>query len=359
MVSENRTEKPTEQRIRKARREGRFAVSKEAVYAVQFSVFVAVVIGSAPVWFQQHLGLLRGLLAGSFRTDLTSETLKEVLFRSAAPLAWSLLLAGATIWSGGLLVQMCLTGFGLAGARVTPDLSRLNPTQRLRELPGNNLTALLEAVVLLPVLAVALYVVFSNHAEGLLTLPAVPVRQGVVQAAECLKDLLWKALLVFVMFGVWDVFRQRQRYQKSLRMTKQEIREEYKENEGDPQIKARIRRLRRDLLRRRMMAEVPTATAVIVNPTHFAVALRYDSTSSGAPLVVAKGKNWLAARIRQIANQHQIPIVENPPLAQALYKTVEVGQEIPPHLYRAVAEILAYLYRLMGGRLPNQGGERI
>ena len=202
MVSENRTEKPTEQRIRKARREGRFAVSKEAVYAVQFSVFVAVVIGSAPVWFQQHLGLLRGLLAGSFRTDLTSETLKEVLFRSAAPLAWSLLLAGATIWSGGLLVQMCLTGFGLAGARVTPDLSRLNPTQRLRELPGNNLTALLEAVVLLPVLAVALYVVFSNHAEGLLTLPAVPVRQGVVQAAECLKDLVWNALLVFVLSGL-------------------------------------------------------------------------------------------------------------------------------------------------------------
>jgi len=357
MANENRTEKPTEQRIRKARREGRYPVSKEAVYAVQFAAFCAVAIWAAPIWSQQHLDLVRGMIVGSFQPDLTRESLKGILQASIAPMLASLLLGGAIVFSSGLLVQLGLTGFGFSTTRLSPDLSRLDPTQRLRELPGNNLTALIEAAVLLPILGFSVYVVYSNHAEALLAVPVLPVRQGLVLVAGCLRDLLWKALFVFVVFGFWDILRQRQRYLKSLRMTKQEIREEYKENEGDPQIKARIRRLRRDLLRRRMMSEVPQATAVVVNPTHFAVALRYDAMSSGAPRVVAKGKNWLAARIRQIANQHQIPIVENPPLAQALYKSVEVGQEIPPHLYRAVAEILAYLYRLMGGRLPNQGGQ--
>jgi flagellar biosynthetic protein FlhB len=136
-------------------------------------------------------------------------------------------------------------------------------------------------------------------------------------------------------------------------MSKQDIKEEMKDLEGNPQMKARIRRLMRERLRRQMMKEVPKATAVVVNPTHFAVAIRYQVESMAAPVVVAKGKNYLALRIRQKAVEHQVPIIENPPLAQALYRSVEVGQEIPPHLYRAVAEILAYIYKLMNGRLPS------
>ena len=123
--------------------------------------------------------------------------------------------------------------------------------------------------------------------------------------------------------------------------------------EGNPQMKMRIRRLQRDLLRRQMMRQVKTATAVIVNPTHFAVAIRYQSEQMAAPKVVAKGRNYLARRIRAVAVEYQIPLVENPPLAQALYKAVDVGQEIPAHLYRAVAEVLAYILRLMNGRLQG------
>ena len=144
-----------------------------------------------------------------------------------------------------------------------------------------------------------------------------------------------------------DLLRQYRRYQKDMRMSKQEVREEMKESEGDPYIRARIRRLRRDLLRQQMMKQVPTATAVIVNPTHYAVALRYDHGSTAVPMVVAKGRNHLALRIREMAVSNGVPLVENPPLAQALYKSVKTGQEIPPHLYRAVAEVLAYIYRLM------------
>ena len=152
---------------------------------------------------------------------------------------------------------------------------------------------------------------------------------------------------MFVFVGIVDFFRQSRRFTREIRMTKQEVRDEAKETEGNPQIKMRIRRIQRDMRRRKMMKEVPTATAVIVNPTHYAVAIRYQHESMSTPLVVAKGKNYLAARIRQKAIEHQIPLIENPPLAQALYKSVDVGQEIPPHLYRAVAEILAYIYRLM------------
>jgi flagellar biosynthetic protein FlhB len=168
-----------------------------------------------------------------------------------------------------------------------------------------------------------------------------------------LVELCWRAAVVFLVFGAIDLFRQMRRYKRDLRMSRQELKEEVKDVEGNPQMKARIRRLQRDRARRHMMKEVPTATAVIVNPTHYAVAIRYQMESMAAPAVVAKGKNYLALRIRQKATEHQVPIVENPPLAQALYKSVEVGQEIPAHLYRAVAEILAYIFKLMHGRLPS------
>jgi len=149
-----------------------------------------------------------------------------------------------------------------------------------------------------------------------------------------------------------DLLRQKKRYQEDLKMSKQDIRDEFKEIEGSPLIKQRLRRLRRDFARRRMMHEVPKATAVIVNPTHYAVALSYTLHAPGAPKVVAKGKNYLALRIRKKAVEHQVPLIENPPLAQALYKTVDVGQEIPAEFYRAVAEVLAYIFKMVNGRRP-------
>ena len=146
---------------------------------------------------------------------------------------------------------------------------------------------------------------------------------------------------------------QKRQLNKTLMMSKQEVRQEHKESEGNPETKGRLRRLQREMARRNMMKEVQKATAVIVNPTHYAVAIHYQLDASSAPRVVAKGRDYLALRIRQRAIDCGVPIVENRPLAQALYKSVEVGQEIPAHLYRAVAEILAYIYRLMNGKLPG------
>jgi len=184
------------------------------------------------------------------------------------------------------------------------------------------------------------------NADLLLTLPFMSLDSGLLKVGTSIKDILWKAAAVFLVFGLIDLFRQKRKFNKDLRMTKHEVKQESKENEGSPLIKGKIRRLQRDLARRRMMQNVATATAVIVNPTHYAIALRYDHETMATPMVVAKGKNYLALRIRQRALEHNIPLVENPPLAQALYKSVDVGKEIPAHLYRAVAEVLAYIYRL-------------
>jgi flagellar biosynthetic protein FlhB len=192
-----------------------------------------------------------------------------------------------------------------------------------------------------------------ENLDAFMQLPWMQAQVAALRVGSTLEALLWRAAALFLAVGIFDLYWQHRRYNKQLRMSKQEIRDESKEQEGNPHIKVRIRRLQRDLRRRQMMRDVATATAVIVNPTHYAVAIRYAIDSAAAPKVVAKGRNYLALRIRKKALEHQVPIVENPPLAQALYKSVDVGQEIPSHLYRAVAEILAYIYKLMNGRLPG------
>lgn len=264
-----------------------------------------------------------------------------------------LALGGMGVAAATAAFRLLTTRFGLSLKRLMPDAERLNPIAKLRELPRRNLAALMQAVVLLPLFLWAAYAIARERLSLFLTLPLGSVARGAAALGASLMELLWRSAAVFLVFGSVDLFRQLRRYMKELRMSKQEIREERKDLEGNPQTKMRIRRLRRDQSRRQMMKEVPKATAVVVNPTHFAVALLYQLDSLTAPKVVAKGKNYLAQRIRQKAVENQVPIVENPPLAQALYKSVEVGQEIPPHLYRAVAEILAYIFKLMNGKLPG------
>lgn len=348
-----RTEQPTARRLEKARREGQFASAREFVAAIQFLAFVAIVGAWGGRWFHATRETTRWLLQRAFARDLSNAELVrlsgDLLKRSFLPLA----LGGAALVAAGLATQLAITRMGLSLKKLGPDFKRLSPLNKLRELPRQNLPALLQALVMLPWFGAAVYVIARDNLGTFLALPLVGVESGVRQVGVSLGELLWKAAGVFLIFGSIDLVRQRRRYQQDLRMTKHEIRDEAKEVEGNPQTKMRIRRLQRELLRRQMMKEIPRATVLIVNPTHYAVAIRYRLESMAAPVVVAKGKNYLALRIRQRAVEHQVPVIENPPLAQALYQAVDVGQEIPAHLYRAVAEILAYIYRLLNGRLPG------
>jgi flagellar biosynthetic protein FlhB len=246
--------------------------------------------------------------------------------------------------------QLASTGFSFSLNRLTPKPANFNVLSKLKAAPQKGMVSAIQAIAVVTVFAATLYWIVAKSGERLLMVPLSSFQVGLETMRSLSMDLLWKASALFLLFGFIDFFRQKRKFAKEMRMSKQDIRDELKESEGNPQTKMRIRKLQRDVRRRRMMDEVKTATAVIVNPTHYAVAIRYHHDSMDAPLVVAKGKNYLALRIRARALEFDIPLIENPPLAQALYKSVEVGQTIPPHLYRAVAEILAYIYRLMGRR---------
>jgi flagellar biosynthetic protein FlhB len=346
--SGEKTEKATAHRLLKARREGKFASSKDFVSGLQFTVFVILLVESG----QQLLGNLKKatqiLFSQAFRQDLGPAVLTNILHNSFAQTMYPLAATSGVLVLTGLAFQLTSTGFGMSLQGLTPKASNFSVISKLKSAPQKGFASAIQAVALLAMFGVSIYWVTARDLGRLLMLPLSSLQVGMAEMCSLCLTVLWKAAAFFVLFGMIDLARQRRRFSKQMKMSKQDIREEQKQTEGNPQIKMRIRRLQRDTRRRRMMEDVKTATALIVNPTHYAVAIRYHHESMAAPVVVAKGKNYLAGRIRARALSHSIPLVENPPLAQALYKSVEVGQQIPPHLYRAVAEILAYILRLMG-----------
>jgi flagellar biosynthetic protein FlhB len=347
------TEQPTQRRLDKARKDGNFLTAKEFVSALQFMVFLYILSSGGVSWFAGLQQTTRELFALAFADEIRAQDVTHLAWQLFWKQFFPLVLGGMAVAAATVGIRLATTQFGVSFKRLVPDAERFNPLSRLKHLPSQNLPALGQAVLLLPVFVWAVYAIVSDKLDAFLALPLQSVASGASLIGSSLMELFWKAAAIFLVFGAVDLFRQIRRHTAELRMSKQEIRDEMKESEGNPQMKQRIRRIQRSRARKRMMQEVPTATAVIVNPTHFAVAIRYEVDSMAAPLVVAKGKNYLALRIRQKAIDHLVPIIENPPLAQALYKSVDVGQEIPAHLYRAVAEILAYIFKLMNGRLPG------
>jgi flagellar biosynthesis protein FlhB len=353
MADEQRSEKPTQRRLDRARKEGNFPTSRELISAVHFTGFAAISTSFTAVFVMRMARLTRELLSRAFRTDVSVEALVALTRSVIVPQFYPLSLGGAALTALVIGVQLATTKMGISLNKLAPDFKRLNFLKRFSSVPAQNVPKLLQALLLLPLVGLAVYYEVTENLAEFLEMPWMGAQVAAAHIGMTLEKLLWRAAGLFLLVGLADLAWQRHRYMKQLRMSKQEIREEHKESEGNPHLKMRVRRLQRDMARRNMMKEIPKATAVIVNPTHYAIAIRYQVNGSGAPRVIAKGKNYLAARIRKKAMEHQIPIVENPPLAQALYKSVDVGQEIPAHLYRAVAEILAYIYRLMGGHLPG------
>ena len=347
------TEKATPRRMQKARDEGNFPAARDFVSSLQFLLFVVLLGAWGPAWFAQSRINMRSLIERAFHEQLTVTAILSLFWwiavHSLQPLSW---LAFALI-AVTVAVQLVSTGFGVSLAKLMPDFKRLDPAAKLTGLPRQNVPAFLQALIMLPLFSLAVFYIARDRLSEYFMLPMAALEASIRRVGESFHSLLYRGAAVFFLFGAITLFRQRMEYEKDLRMSKQDIKDESKESDGNPQTKQRIRRIQRDLRRRQMMREVPNATAVIVNPTHYAVAIKYSMESMSAPTVVAKGKNYLALRIRTLALNNQVPIIENPPLAQALYKSAEVGQEVPAHLYRAVAEILAYIYKLMNGRLPG------
>ena len=342
MPRDDQTEQATPRRRQKAREQGRVVRSRELPGALIGFAGLSALLWLSPGQMLLWRSAWRRWPEVAARSGFSAATALE--WAAISALRWglaSLLL----VWMLSLGSSLAQGGMVFAAEALSPKLERMSPGRKLGQM--FSLAGLAPAFKSLLPFAVLLYLGFGVLArdwEQVLGAGRMPAAAIGDFAYGRLFEICWKSTLVLVLWAGVDYLLQRQKLERDLRMSKQELRDEYKETDGNPTVKSRLRRLQRQLRRRRMLKDVEHATVVITNPTHFAVALQYRPEMP-APAVVAKGCDSLAEQIKQVARWHEVPILENPPLAQALYRSVEVGQAIPAKLYAAVAEILAFLYR--------------
>lgn len=347
MADDNRTEQATPRRREKAREKGQLLRTREFPAALATLALIMAIGWHPLVRRDQWRDLMRHAIETSLSGNL--ESLTPVL-RSTAMLAglWvipPMLLA----WLVAVGASMAQGGFNLAPLALQPKIGKLNPVTnlgRLFSLAG--LTNLLKSLIPVGVIIYMVVGIIAREWNHLLRATGASPRTSLAWLLSLIFEVAWKCGTVFLGWSLVDYLLQKLSFERGMRMTKQEVRDEHKEVDGNPENKMRIRREMRRMQRRILIQNVKRATVVITNPTHYAVALEYRPESMEAPMVVAKGRNLLAKKIRQEALWASIPIVENPPLAQTLYRAVEVGQAIPFKLYEAVAEILAFIFRAQG-----------
>lgn len=347
MAGDEKTEQPTGRRISEARKKGQIAKSMDMNTAVVLAAGVFVLKAQFGHMAEQMNKLGRDYLGAFPKQDMTLGTLNtiafDVLMRFVTIAAPTILL----ILAAGVLVNYLQVGALFTTETLKFDLAKLNPMAGLKRLGSRrSIMEALKGAIKMTIVGWVVYQVLADRYPKLANLTLMDRADVANLLAGTAWEIAWKAVVLLFVFGVADVFYQRFEHTKSLKMTKQEVKDEAKQTEGDPQVKGRIKRLQREAARRRMMSNVPKATVVITNPTHFAVALAYDRDADGAPKCVAKGVDAVALRIREVATEAQVPIVENPPLARSLYKVVEIDEEIPEDLYAAVAEILVAVQKL-------------
>lgn len=349
-----RTEKATPKRREEARKKGRVARSREIPSAmVLLAGLSALYFGGAFMFHHLRSFMSQSLsrigtyvLDGGSVQALGHEFVGSLLFILAPVLA---AVTGISLMSNYVQV-----GSLFAMELVKPDLGRINPAKGFGRLFSKQaLAELLKSLLKLAIVGFVVYSTLRTEVARILLLTSEDPGGLLGFISNVSFSLFLKAGLAILFLAGLDYAFQRWSYERELRMTKQEMKEEFKQVEGDPLIKSRIRSIQKELARRRMMAEVPKADVVITNPIHLAVALSYRSSEMEAPQVVAKGAGFVAERIKEIARSHEIPIVENKPLAQVLFKTVGIGQTIPVALYQAVADVLAYVYRIKGKTLAR------
>ncbi|HSR50108.1 MAG TPA: flagellar biosynthesis protein FlhB [Acidobacteriota bacterium] len=347
MARSDKTEKPTPKKRRDAREKGQVARSRDLSQSFVFLTTVLFMgLGGAYV-FGQLQGVLRRTWGAYLNANVNLLT-TEVIFQNAIftvmKLAAPLVLLTLLI---GFATQGLQSGFLISSHNLKPKLDGLNPKKGLEKVfSKQGLMQLAKSVLLIVVIAWLGYDSVRDHLPEFQKLSLLRVEGSLVLLGRFLFALGIKIALFLAVLGVADYVFQKYKFEEDLKQTKQEVKEDLKNTEGNPLVKGRIRKLQRDMARKRMMAAVPEADVVITNPSHYAVALQYDMESMAAPLVLAKGQGHLARRIKELATEHDVPQVENVPLAQALYKSAEVGAEIPADLFKAVAQVLAYVYRL-------------
>jgi flagellar biosynthetic protein FlhB len=347
-TTDKKTEQPTQRKLRKAREKGQVARSREVPSAaVLLGVLVVLYYGGQSFFhtFQNEMYYqLNFIMPRKF--DFSMTYLKSTVYGITVHMSYILgpvLLSVLAVSVFSNIIQGGLA-FSTHGLKWKPE--KLNPKEGLKKIfSKNGLAQVAKSIIVVTVVSIITYKALKNNLALYPRMVLMDVKHLLYWIVSICYDVLFRIAIVMVIVAFGDYAFQKYRFKEQMKMSKKEIRDEYKETEGDPTTKGRIRRIQREMARKRMMADVPNADVVITNPTHYAVALSYKMDSMAAPKVLAKGVGFLAQKIKELARENDIPLVENKPLAQTLYKSVEIGGYIPAHLYRAVAEILAYIYK--------------
>ncbi|PID81077.1 flagellar biosynthesis protein FlhB [bacterium DOLZORAL124_64_63] len=347
MPDQEKTEQPTPKRRSEAREKGNVPKSQEVASAFVMLAALGSLWLSGSWMFREMTDLGREIfqgLHGAAVAPLWTHRLFLTVFQQVMILLSPVFIA---VFLAGVAANIAQFGFLLSAKSLTPNFGKLNPLSGLKRLFSlRSLVELLKSLVkmsLIGGIAIALLYQEADQMPGLIQSSVGPILEYI--GREALR-IAFYACMGMIFIAALDLFYQRWQYEEDLKMSRQEVRDEHKQQEGDPQIKARVRAMQMEMARRRMMTSVPEADVIITNPTEIAVALKYEAGKSAAPKVTAKGRGHVAARIREIAKDAGVPLVEDKPLARTLFRNVEIGDIIPPDLYRAVAEVLAYVYRL-------------
>jgi flagellar biosynthesis protein FlhB len=353
VTGSDKTEKPTPKRIQDAREQGQVVRSQEFTSALLLGLGSILLATGGAFWGNSLMEVMRHILSQMTRTApltqnqwlVTLQETGQVMFGLIVPIGLVLMIAG----TGG---HLAVTGLLFTTKPLVPALNKLNPLSGVQRLfSKDKLVELGKSLMKMALIASLVYGVVENGTRQLPTWYQLPLNQVLLQGLwPMVTSLMIWASAGFLLVGILDWAWNGWQYQKKLMMSRQEIIDERKNQDGDPKMKARQRRMGRQLVEKRQLASVPKADVVINNPTHFSVAIQYDPDLGPAPRVIAKGQDFFALKIRETAKEHGVPMVENKPLARSLYATVEVDQMIPPELFVAVAEVLAYVYAKNKGR---------
>ena len=350
-----KSEQPTAKKLEDARKEGQVAKSQEVATAfslLSLFVILRVVYALMGSTFTNIFPRVYNDIPNVARTDdgqlpiayITSIVNKAML---------TLLLLCAPFFIVGFAVAFISdyvqVGYKPTSKPLQPKLSKLNPVSGLKKIfSTRKLFELAKSIVKLLIMGIVIYSFFSKRNDYLFLLYDMPLSQAIGLMGNLIIDLGFRVAIAYMIIALADFIYQKRKFTKDMMMTKQEVKDEFKNSEGSPEVKSAQKRRMMEASRRRMMQAVPQADVVITNPTHYAVAVKYDAEEAEAPIVVAKGADFVAQRIKELARESGVEIVENKPLARMLYANVEVGELVPPELYKAVAEVLAYVYHLKG-----------
>ena len=347
-----KTEPATAKKLKDARKEGKVAKSKELTSAFDLivlflclKIFVSYVGGNLLGLFD----LVYGNMADFVRINegyMSSQAVSTVLF----PVIIRWLLTVLPFFAFGVviifLISVIQVGWTVSAKPMQPKLSKFNPINGFKRIfSKDTLFELVKSIFKVGIIIYIAYTSVRDEAGHLFILYELDLKQAIALVGTLIIDIGLKISIVYLIIGIADYAYQKWKFNDEMKMTKQEVKDEFKNTEGDPQIKGRQRRKMQEVSQRRMMQDVPKADVVITNPTHYAVALKYEAEVRPAPYVVAKGEDYLAQKIKEVARENNVEIVENKPLARMLYSNVDIGADIPPELYQAVAEILAVIFQ--------------